>query len=149
MKPIMLMIVSTVLMLSVTANAQEGPYRFVREIPIGGEGGWDYLSVDSAAHHLFVSHGNRIVVIDTQQDKIAGEITDTPGVHGLTLAADLGRGLVANGGNNTVSSFDLKTLKNSPEGADDADPDTIAYDPVHHVGYAFAKRENCDGVSTE
>ncbi len=139
MKPIALIIVSTVLMLSVTGNAQEGPYRFVREIPIGGEGGWDYLSVDPAAHHLFVSHGNRIVVIDTRQDKITGEITDTPGVHGLTLASDLGRGLVANGGDNTVSIVDLKTLKTLQKVRTDADPDTIAYDPVHHVGYAFAK----------
>ena len=98
-------------LLCLRADAQDGPYRFVKEIAIGGEGGWDYLSVDPAAHRLFVSHGNRIVVIDTQQDKVAGEITDTPGVHGLTLASDLGRGLVANGGDNTVSIVDLATLK--------------------------------------
>ena len=139
MKPITLMIASLVLTLSVAANAQDGPYRFVKEIPIGGEGGWDYLSVDAAAHRLFVSHGNRMVIVDTQQDKIAGEITDTPGVHGLTLASDLGRGLVANGGDNTVSIVDLKTLKTLQKVKTDADPDTIAYDPLHHVGYAFAK----------
>jgi YVTN family beta-propeller protein len=121
------------------AEAQDGPYRFVKEIAIGGEGGWDYLSVDPAAHRLFVSHGNRIVVIDTQQDKIAGEITDTPGVHGLTLASDLGRGFVANGGDNTVSIVDLATLRTIKKVSTGADPDTIAYDPVHHVVYAFAK----------
>src|SRR5450756_1357993 len=118
------------------AGAQDGPYRLVKEIAIGGEGGWDYLSVDPAAHRLFGSHGNRIVVIDTRRDEIAGEITDTPGVHGLTLAPDLGRGFVANGGDNTVSIVDLGTLKTISTGAD---PDTIAYDPTHHVVYAFAK----------
>jgi len=122
-----------------SAEAQEGPYRFVKEIAIGGEGGWDYLSVDPAAHRLFVSHGNRIVVIDTQQDKVAGEITDTPGVHGLTLAADLNRGYVANGGDNTVSIVDMSTLKTIKKVPTAADPDTIAYDPAHHVVYAFAK----------
>jgi YVTN family beta-propeller protein len=121
------------------AEAQDGPYRFVKEIAIGGEGGWDYLSVDPAAHRLFVSHGNRIVVIDTRQDKIAGEITDTPGVHGLTLASDLRRGFVANGGDNTVSIVDLATLKTIQKVSTGADPDTIAYDPTHHVVYPFAK----------
>ena len=139
MKPITLMIVSAVLVLSVVANAQDGPYRFVKEIPIGGEGGWDYLSVDPSAHRLFVSHGNRIVIVDTRQDKIAGEITDTPGVHGLTVASDIGRGFVANGGDNTVSIVDLATLKTLQKVRTGTDPDTIAYDPVHHVVYAFAK----------
>jgi DNA-binding beta-propeller fold protein YncE len=104
------LVLALALLISCQAEAQDGPYRLVREIAIGGEGGWDYLSVDPAAHRLFVSHGNRIVVIDTQQDKIAGEITDTPGVHGLTLAPDLGRGFVANGGDNTVSIVDLASL---------------------------------------
>jgi YVTN family beta-propeller protein len=120
-------------------DAQDGPYRFVKEIAIGGEGGWDYLSVDSPTHRLFVSHGTRIVVVDTQQNTIAGEITDTPGVHGLTVASDLGRGFVANGGDNTVSIVDLATLKTLQKVSTGADPDTIAYDPVHHVAYAFAK----------
>lgn len=139
LKPIALILVFVGSMLGVTANAQDGPYRFVKEIKIGGEGGWDYLSVDPASHHLFLSHGNRIIVVDTQQDKMVGEITDTPGVHGLTVAADLGRGLVANGGDNSVSIVDLATLKTLRKVKTGADPDTIAYDPVHRVAYAFAK----------
>ena len=139
MKRVTLVLVFAAFILRPDASAQDGPYRFVKEIAIGGEGGWDYLSVDPAAHRLFVSHGTRIVVIDTRQDKIAGEITDTPGVHGLTLAADLGRGFVANGGDNTVSIVDLATLKTLQKVSTGADPDTIAYDPVHHVVYAFAK----------
>jgi YVTN family beta-propeller protein len=139
MKRVALMLLLAACTLRLAANAQEGPYRLVKEIAIGGEGGWDYLSVDPAAHRLFVSHGTRIVVIDTQQDKITGEITDTPGVHGLTLASDLNRGLVANGGDNTASIVDLATLKTITKVVTGADPDTIAYDPTHHVAYAFAK----------
>ena len=133
------LVLALALLIPCLAEAQDGPYRFVKEIAIGGDGGWDYLSVDPAAHRLFVSHGNRIVVIDTQQDKVVGEITDTPGVHGLTLAPDLNRGFVANGGDNTVSIVDMATLKTIKKVSTAADPDTIAYDSAHHVVYAFAK----------
>ena len=133
------LVLALALLIPCLVAAQDGPYRFVKEIAIGGDGGWDYLSVDPTAHRLFVSHGNRIVVIDTQQDKMVGEITDTPGVHGLTLASDLGRGLVANGGDNTVSIVDLATLKTIKKVPTAADPDTIAYDPTHQVASVFAK----------
>jgi YVTN family beta-propeller protein len=139
MKRIALMVVFAVLMSPLVGDAQEGPYRFVKEIAIGGEGGWDYLSIDPAAHRLFVSHGTRIVVVDTRQNKVAGEITDTPGVHGLTVAADLGRGFTANGGENTVSIIDLATLKTLQKVQTGKDPDTIAYDPVHHEGTPSAR----------
>lgn len=139
MKRTTLLLAVTAFLRCVSAGAQDGPYRFVKEIAIGGEGGWDYLSVDPAARRLFVSHGNRIVVIDTKDNKVAGEITDTPGVHGLTLAADRHRGFVANGGDNTVSIVDMATLKTIKKVPTAADPDTVAYDPTHHVVYAFAK----------
>src|SRR5260370_27752164 len=77
-------------------QGQDGPYRFMKEIPIGGDGGWDYLSVDSAAHRLYVSHGTKVVVIDTQANKVAGEIADTPAVHGFAIAPDLGKGFFSN-----------------------------------------------------
>ena len=127
------------------AAAQDGPYRLVKEIPIPGDGGFDYLSVDSAAHRLFVSHGDRIVVVDTEHDKIEGEITGVAGVHGLTLGRDLGRGFSANGGENTVGIVDLSTLKVIQKVKTGIDPDTIAYDPVHHQVYAFGKG---DGSAT-
>src|SRR5579859_2878111 len=95
---------------AVGLQAQDGPYKFSKEIAIGGEGGWDYLSVDSAAHRLYVTHGTKVVVVDTQAGKVAGEIADTPGVHGFAIAADLGRGFASNGRENKVSIVDLKTL---------------------------------------
>src|SRR3954465_913367 len=92
-------------------HGQDGPYHAGPVIQIGGEGGWDYLSIDSAAHRLYVSHATHIVVIDTGTNKIVGDIPDTPGVHGFAIAADLGRGFSSNGRENKVSIIDLKTLK--------------------------------------
>ena len=88
-----------------------GPYRLLKEIPVGGEGGWDYLSVDPAARRLYVTHATQIVVIDLDKDAVVVEIADTPGVHGFALAPELGRGFSSNGKENKSSIVDLKTLK--------------------------------------
>src|SRR3982751_4767008 len=88
-------------------------YHVVGDIQIGGEGGWDYLTVDSAARRLYVSHGTHVVVADLDSGKVVGDIPDTPGVHGIALAPELNKGFVSNGRGNTVTIFDLKTLKAS------------------------------------
>ena len=92
-------------------RGQDGPYHAGKVIPIGGEGGWDYLTIDAPAHRLYVSHATHVVVIDTQVNEVVGDIPDTPGVHGLAIAADLGRGFTTNGRENKASIVDLKTLK--------------------------------------
>src|SRR5438132_3392598 len=88
-----------------------GSYHFVKEIPVGGEGGWDYLTVDEANRRLYVSHGTKVVVIDLDKDAVCGEVTDTPGIHGLAPAPDLHRGFTSNGRENKASIVDLDTLK--------------------------------------
>jgi DNA-binding beta-propeller fold protein YncE len=123
-----------------SVHAQDGPYRFSKEIAIGGEGGWDYLSVDSAAHRLYVTHATKIVVIDTQANKVVGEITDTPGVHGFAIVADLGRGFSSNGRENKVSIVDLKTLKTLQKVDTAENPDAILYEPSKKEVYAFNGR---------
>src|SRR2546428_7229941 len=77
-------------------HAQEGPYRFTREILVGGVGGWDYLSVDAAAHRLYVSHATKIVLVDTQANHDVRGIAHTLGVHRFVGAAALGRGISSN-----------------------------------------------------
>src|SRR5438445_1518547 len=84
-------------------------YHFIKEIPIGGEGGWDYLSIDPAGHRLYVSHATKVVVVDTEKDAVAGEVTDTPGGHGFAIASELGRGFASNGREAKASIVDLKT----------------------------------------
>jgi YVTN family beta-propeller protein len=120
----------------------EGPYRFVKEIPIGGEGGWDYLSVDSAAKRLYVSHGTKVVVLDLEGDKVAGEITDTPGVHGIAIANGLDRAFVSNGRENKVSVVDAKTLKTLEKVETGENPDAIIFEPSQQEVYAFNGRSH-------
>ena len=120
--------------------AQDGPYKFAREISIGGEGGWDYLSVDAGAHRLYVSHATKVVVIDTQLNKVVGEIADTPGIHGFAIAADLGRGFSSNGRENKASIVDLKTLKTIQKVDTGENPDAILYEPSRHEVYTMNGR---------
>jgi DNA-binding beta-propeller fold protein YncE len=115
-------------------------YHVLGEIAIGGEGGWDYLTVDGAARRLYVSHGTHVVVIDLDAGKIVGDIPDTPGVHGIAIAADLNRGFISNGRGNNVTVFDLKTLKASGTVATGDNPDAIRYDAVSHRVFAFNGR---------
>jgi DNA-binding beta-propeller fold protein YncE len=129
-----------VLALSGTVHAQEGPYHFVKEIPVGAEGGWDYLSIDPAAHRLYVSHATKVVVIDTQAGKVVGEVPDTPGVHGFAIAADLGKGFASNGRGNQVSMVELKTLKLLQRVDTGQNPDAILYEPSRKEVYAFNGR---------
>src|SRR5205807_7577544 len=122
------------------ARAQDGPYKCSEEIPIGGKGGWDYLSVDAPAHRLYVSHATKVVVVDTQTAKVVGEIPDTPGVHGFAIAADLGRGFSSNGRENKASIVDLKTLKLIQKVDTGENPDAILYEPSKKEVYAFNGR---------
>jgi len=105
----------------------EPVYRVVSEIQIGGEGGWDYVVGDPAARRLYVSHATKIVVADIDTGRIVGEIPDTPGVHGLAIASDLGRAFTSNGRANSSTIVDLKTLKPLATVATGANPDSIRY----------------------
>ena len=115
-------------------------YHLLQEIPVGGDGGWDYLSVDSAGHRLYVSHATKVVVIDTEKDAVVGEVTDTPGVHGLVAAPDLGRGFSSNGRENKASIVDLKTLQTLSKVDTGQNPDAILYEPGRHEVYTWDGR---------
>ena len=143
------MCVGFLLVAAASAGAAE-PYRFLREIPVGGDGGWDYLSVDATNHRLYVSHATKVVVIDTRSDAVVGEIADTPGVHGIALAPQLGRGFVSNGKENTVSIVDLATLKTTAKVATDKNPDAILFEPGRKEVYAFNGRgQNATVIGAE
>src|ERR1700757_1293253 len=105
-----LSIAGTLLAVSALGAAATG-YHILGEIKIGGDGGWDYLTVDSAARRLYVSHATHVVVVDLDAAKVVGDIPDTPGVHGIAIAPELNRGFISNGRGNNVTIFDLKTLK--------------------------------------
>ena len=117
--------------------ANEGSYRLLREIPIGGEGGWDILTVDSPAHRLYLSHSTKIVVIDLEKNAVVGEIAGTPGVHGFVAVPEFGRGFSTNGKENKTSVVDLKTLQTVSKINTGENPDALVYEPLHHEIYVF------------
>ncbi len=100
----------------------------VRKLPVGGEGGWDYLSVDSEARRLYVSRGDKVVVLDLDKETVVGELLDTPGIHGIAVAPEHGKGFTSNGRDGTVTVFDLKTLKATGKVKASGTPDAILYD---------------------
>src|SRR6267154_5992707 len=77
-----------------TQTLAQGGYAIAHKIAIPGTGGWDYLSVDEGARRLYVSHGTQVEVADVDSGAIVGKIPNTPGVHGIAIASDLGRGFV-------------------------------------------------------
>lgn len=87
------------------------PYRLLHTITIGGEGGWDYLSVDPAGERLYLSHGTQVEVVDLKSQQVVGTIVDTPGVHGIEVVPSAGRGYITCGRTNTCVVFDLKTFQ--------------------------------------
>src|SRR5437762_2524774 len=115
-------------------------YHVVGEIQIGGEGGWDYLTVDSAARRLYVSHGTHVAVVDLDSNKVVGDIPDTPGVHGIAIAPELNKGFISNGRGSAATNFDLKTLKSTGTAATGEDPDSIRYDSTSGRVFAFNGR---------
>jgi YVTN family beta-propeller protein len=112
-------------------------YKLLNQIPIGGEGGWDILTVDSAAHRLYLSHATKIVVVDLDKNAIVGEIGDTPGVHGFVIAPDLARGFSSNGRESKCSVVDLKNLRTIAKVDTGENPDALVYEPRHNEVYVF------------
>src|SRR5437660_260010 len=119
-----------------TIVAQES-YKFLNEIPIGGEGGWDILTIDSAASRLYLTHATKVVVVDIQKNAVAGEITDTPGVHGFVAVPEFHRGFSSNGKENKSSVVDLATFETLSKVDTGQNPDAIIYEPKRREVYVF------------
>jgi DNA-binding beta-propeller fold protein YncE len=118
--------------------ADAPPFKIAHRILLGGEGGWDALTMDPPTHRLFVTHGTRVQVVDVKTDSVLGEIPNTPGVHGVALAPDLGRGFTSNGRDSSVTVFDLKTLAVLGHVKLAArNPDAIEYDPFSKRVFVF------------
>ena len=116
-------------------------YHLVKKLAIGGEGGWDYLTLDSAARRLYVSRSTRVLVFDADSGAPVGEIPNTAGVHGVALVPDIDRGFTSNGRASTVTVFELKSLKTVSEVPTTGDnPDAILYDPASRRVFTFNGR---------
>jgi DNA-binding beta-propeller fold protein YncE len=120
------------------APSDTSSYRVVQRFTPGGEGGWDYLTLDHEAKRLYVARATRVQVLDTATGRLIGEIAGTPGVHGVALAPGLGRGYASNGRDSSVTVFDLKslgTLTTIPVGGQN--PDAILFEPVTKRVFTF------------
>jgi YVTN family beta-propeller protein len=116
--------------LSSSADTPGSDYHLIKKIPIGGDGGWDYLNLDSAARRLYIARFDRVMVVDIDKETLIGEIPNTKGVHGVALVKERERGFSSNGGDSTVTVFDLQTLKEVSRIKVGQRPDAIVYDPA-------------------
>ncbi len=124
------LLICILLLTSSLLFSQSSGYKVLGTINIGGEGRWDYTAVDVPMHRLYVSHSSRVHVIDLNNNSIIGEIPNLNGVHGIAFADEFGKGFISNGRNDTVTVFDLKTLKTTDNiHVTGKNPDAIVYDP--------------------
>jgi DNA-binding beta-propeller fold protein YncE len=125
----------------VPAKAGSG-YHLLKKFVLGGEGGWDLLTFDSAANRLYIPRGTHVMVVDPDSGAIVGDIPNTPRVHGVALAPEFGKGFTSNGGDGTVTIFDLKTLKTLGQVKAGKNPDAIIYDPTSKRVFCFNGNSN-------
>jgi len=128
------------LCISTISYAAEPGYHVIKKLHLGGDGGWDYLTVDSTARRLYLSRSTHVMVVDIDTDRLIGDIPDTPGVHGIALAPELKRGFISNGKADTATIFDLNTLKVLGYVKTGANPDAILYDPAFKRLFTFNGR---------
>ncbi|HEX3281461.1 MAG TPA: YncE family protein [Pyrinomonadaceae bacterium] len=108
-------------------------YKVIQTVKLGGDGGWDCLTVDSQARRLYISRGTHVMVVNADTGEVVGDIPGTNGVHGIAIVPVLGKGFTSNGRDNTVSVFDLKTLLVSKQIPVGKNPDIIVYDPASQL----------------
>jgi YVTN family beta-propeller protein len=135
---LLVVLLMTVLDLALAA----GPgYHVIQRLPVGGEGGWDYLAADAAARRLYVTRGTHVMVLDLDSQKVVGDIPNLSGVHGVALAPELNKGFISNGRSNEVTVFDPKTLTVlQTVKIQGENPDAILYDPATKRVFAFNGR---------
>ena len=127
-----------------TSPIPAADYKVAKSWRLGGNAGWDYLALDASVGRLFVTREERVDVIETVSGKLAGSIPHTPGVHGVAFAPALRRGFTSNGRSNTVSVFELDTLRVIQEvPVSGTSPDAILYEPQqNHIFTANRESSN-------
>lgn len=129
MKKIPVLVFCATLFLAAAAFAAVN-YQLLKKIAVPGTGGWDYVTVDDAARRVYISHATQVDVLDADTFAQVGTIPNTPGVHGVAIASEAGRGYISAGKADAVIAFDLKTLKPLGEIKVGKKPDAIIYEPL-------------------
>lgn len=123
--------------MALAVEPAKSPYHVKKKIEVKGEGGWDYLTMDPTARRLYIARSDRVIVLDVDKEKVVGEIPKTPGVHGVALDLKRKKGFISNGGDATVTIFDLETLKEIAKVKVGQRPDAIIYDPASDCVFTF------------
>jgi len=116
-------------------GAAPAPYHLLKSVTLGGDTFWDCITYDAAHHHIFVTHGTHVVVVDSRSLEQVGDIGETPGVHGVAIAGD--KGFITAGGNNSAIVFDATTLKTTGSIKVGVRPDAILYDATAKRVFTF------------
>jgi DNA-binding beta-propeller fold protein YncE len=132
--------ISAKISLRQVSGAPAPGYHLVKTLPIGGDTGWDYATVDAKNRRVYISHGTHVVVLDADSFATVGDITGLQGIHGIAIADDLGRGFISDGRANNVVVFDLKSLKTLATVPAGTNPDAIIYDAATQRVFAFNGR---------
>lgn len=130
-----LLVGAFVLLFSAILNAGPSGYHVTKSIKLGGDGGWDYLTV--AGGRVYISRGTHVMVVDADTGALLGDIPNTNGVHGIAIAPDMDKGFISDGRDNNVTIFDVKTLKVLGTAPSGKNPDAIIYDPTSKRVFAF------------
>lgn len=128
MRKILRVCAATVFLLSVYVFAGPPTYKLEQKITLPGDGGWDYITFDTQGDRIFISRATHVMVVDAKSGKVAGDIPNTQGVHGIALAPKHGKGFISCGRTNEVVVFDLKSLKELARVPTGQGPDAIIYD---------------------
>ena len=122
---------------SLVLAAGSSGYHVAKKTVLGGDGGWDYLTVDAKARRIYISRGTHVMVVDADTAAVVGDIPGTNGVHGIAIASDMDKGFISDGRDNNVTIFDTKTLKALGTAPAGKNPDAIIYDPASKRVFAF------------
>lgn len=120
-------------------------YHIIKKVTVPGTGGWDYVTVDEAARRVYVSHATQVEVLNADTFELVGTIPNTPGVHGIAIASEFGRGFITAGKSDSVIVFDLKSLKTLGEVKVGKKPDAVMYDPA--TKHVFAMNGDSDSAT--
>jgi YVTN family beta-propeller protein len=112
-------------------------YHVAKKTVLGGDGSWDYLTVDAKARRVYISRSTHVMVVDADTAAVVGDIPGTNGVHGIAIASDMDKGFTSNGRDNNVTIFDTKTLKVLGTAPTGKNPDAIVYDPASKRVFTF------------
>ncbi len=134
---VFLTLISTVSTDARLISSGQSGYHITKRTVLGGEGGWDYLTVDSKARRVYISHSTHVMVVDADSYNVVGDIPNTNGVHGIAIVTETNKGFTSNGRDNTVTVFDLKTLKTLSTVPVGRNPDAIIFDPFSKRVFAF------------